>query len=176
MYGVFSFLSCLINILSVDLCDLTVASRYLAGSHLPLPAAGKAAQSPEMWGRLKIAIVSAHKSASFRALWLASALPAWLLCWGSSQIEMEKAQVMSCTQFIIVLLIRVAACPPSPPNTHIPDWVSGSLRPIKELFLEKKSHAQQCCMKGSICCCGNVCHQSEQFLTNLQEHAATPGW
>lgn len=63
-------------------------------------------------------------------------------------------------------------------HTHIPDGVSGSQKPVKDLFLqnEKGSRAQQCCMKRQIHCCGDVCHQTKQFLTSLQEDAATPGW
>lgn len=100
----------------------------------------------------------------------------------SAEIEVKKTQIM--TQ----VMDTIHHCPINqgglpvpcslPTHTHYPGGVSGSQKPSKETFSqnEKRSHAQQCCMKRQICCCGDVCHQSKQFLMSLQEDAATPGW
>lgn len=160
------------------MCDLTSASRVSP----PSPAAGKTTQSPEMWHKGKITTVSVCESASLRALWLGSALTKWLLCWGSSQIEVKKTQIM--TQ----VMDTIHHCPinqgglPVPCSlsihTSTPGGVSGSQKPNKEPFSqnEKRNHAQQCCMKRQIRCCGDVCHQTKQFFMSLQEDAVTPGW
>lgn len=64
--------------------NLTTASKYLAESCLPPPAAKKAAQSSEV---PEITIVSAHK----RVLWPASALLGGCSPEAAPAFELEKA-------------------------------------------------------------------------------------